>query len=362
MWFSPKDIHPKETIVLKDIHGYVLPHAGTKYTGEIISHTLRFKPSKYFTHVLIVYSSSHEQPNINNKYYHEYYVVWKSIDYFIRHRWNIRHPIVFIDYNVRFKNEADFAQLYKSLNITRTLCVISADFSHYLPMAQAIELENCAAHCVIHKSFDNKCSNVIDTRRAFDIMNMLIPKQWEYQWIGRTRSPGKKAVGYLSFLMRDEYKPIAYKINGYFITVYSDDMEAHECLGKWTNNIKWSIAKERAFLKEVIRKGNSTSRLTRGLHKRPIKYWTITYLFGDNRHFIRGWHGIKHNAFYLPNVLLEHTFNNGKWFDSDKDTVWPPTDRFQMKDTLDKLNIKSNISSSNKNITLYNSSIKTGIV
>ena len=46
MWFNKNDIVISKSITLDDIHGYVLPHAGTKHTGEIISHTLRFKPKK----------------------------------------------------------------------------------------------------------------------------------------------------------------------------------------------------------------------------------------------------------------------------------------------------------------------------
>ena len=43
MW---KDLKKCATIIVDDLHGYVLPHAGTKHTGDILSHTLRFKPKK----------------------------------------------------------------------------------------------------------------------------------------------------------------------------------------------------------------------------------------------------------------------------------------------------------------------------
>ena len=42
MWFREKDIKKHKQIGLKDLRGYVLPHAGTEHTGNIISHTLRF--------------------------------------------------------------------------------------------------------------------------------------------------------------------------------------------------------------------------------------------------------------------------------------------------------------------------------
>ena len=52
MWFNKNDITFKKKISLDDLHGYVLPHAGTKHTGNIISHTLRFKPKKDFSNQL----------------------------------------------------------------------------------------------------------------------------------------------------------------------------------------------------------------------------------------------------------------------------------------------------------------------
>ena len=44
-----------KSIVIDDLQGYILPHAGTRYTGNILSHTLRFKPSMYFTNIYILY-------------------------------------------------------------------------------------------------------------------------------------------------------------------------------------------------------------------------------------------------------------------------------------------------------------------
>jgi predicted class III extradiol MEMO1 family dioxygenase len=38
-WFDSKHIVLDNIIKLNNIHGYVLPHASTKYTGHIISHT-----------------------------------------------------------------------------------------------------------------------------------------------------------------------------------------------------------------------------------------------------------------------------------------------------------------------------------
>ena len=46
-WFHSKDLSSTidlPTVVVDDIYGYVLPHAGTQYTGDIIQHTLQFCP------------------------------------------------------------------------------------------------------------------------------------------------------------------------------------------------------------------------------------------------------------------------------------------------------------------------------
>ena len=101
MWFSEKDLKKCETIIVDDLHGYVLPHAGTKHTGDILSHTLRFKPKKMFTTVVILYYPANESPNIEDRYYHEYFVPWKTLGYAIPSFWNITRPIKFVGVNVR---------------------------------------------------------------------------------------------------------------------------------------------------------------------------------------------------------------------------------------------------------------------
>ena len=35
-------------LIKNNIKGYVLPHASTKYTGKILSHTMRFIPRNFF--------------------------------------------------------------------------------------------------------------------------------------------------------------------------------------------------------------------------------------------------------------------------------------------------------------------------
>ena len=79
MWFSEEDIVLHDTINVADLHGYVLPHAGTKYTGNIISHTLRFRPTRPIDTIIILYYPSGDTPDING-HFHEYYVPWKSLE------------------------------------------------------------------------------------------------------------------------------------------------------------------------------------------------------------------------------------------------------------------------------------------
>ena len=76
MWFSENDIikYNYEPILLDDLHGYVLPHAGTKYTGNILAHTLQFQPSKNVKNIVIIFLPSNEKENVtdenNKKYFH----------------------------------------------------------------------------------------------------------------------------------------------------------------------------------------------------------------------------------------------------------------------------------------------------
>ena len=66
-WFQSRHLKSAElsTIVVDDLQGYVLPHAGTEYTGDIISHTMRFRPSvnKKIKDVYIFYYPANEEPD-----------------------------------------------------------------------------------------------------------------------------------------------------------------------------------------------------------------------------------------------------------------------------------------------------------
>jgi len=337
MWFRPEDIKYKKPIELVDLKGYVLPHAGTKFTSNILSHTLRFKPPDEFLNkiknIFIIFSPAHDKPDVE-KEYHEYYTVRKVFDYVYKNFWNIKTKVNYIPIN-----------MHKNINIkpdfNHDLIIISADFSHFFSLQEAIHLENCAANSILQRYFNLPCSNIIDRKEQFKLLYKLIPKTWMLQWIGRMRSPGLKGVGYLSFLIRDtNYIPLP---DGIFVTVYDKNMIQKECLGEWFNQSnKFNIDKLYNKIKEVIYKGKTTARLTNGKYLNiPLHSYTITYLYKEStKEFIRGWHGIQHNAFFLPNVFLEHTFNDGHWINSH-DNIWPQQFTFNLDETLEKLDIKA---------------------
>ena len=360
MWFDKDDINISRSITIEDIHGYVLPHAGTKHTGHILSHTLRFKPKKNFSKVIILFYPSFPKPNVNGKYYHEYYVPWKTLDYVFKDHWNIKN-IQLVGYNLK-KISVNLSYL----NLDNTLIIVSADFSHYIPLDEAIEKENKAAHSLMFNNFTKSdYINVVDDVKSFkQLYHITKRKNWTLQWIGRTRSEGLNAVGYLSFLIRENANPKKDLPDGMFVTVYDKKMNTRECLGEWFDSSPWNTTVEKNLINKVIRKGRSPSRLyphlnENKLHKNkiiPLTNYTITYLYKDKKPFIRGWHGVQHEAFFLPDVFLENTYNNGKWIDS-YDKVWGIGNRFYMRETLNRLRQKANSNINGKNYNLFSSKV-----
>ena len=354
MWFHKNDLKFHQSVADKSIRGYVLPHAGTKYTGKIISHTLRFKPTYKFKKVVIIYYPVSDKPNVHNRYYHEYYVPMKSIKHFIDNKWNMK-KVSYVGINLRSDiNKLDITDITDTVDTTDSLIIVSADFSHFLPFKHAMELENKAAMSMMFKKYNKtEYTHIIDHIISFKFLNRIIPYEWYLQWIGRTRSPGKKGVGYLSFFIKEPI-PLM-KPDGIFVTCYDNTMVARECLGEWFTHHHWTKHTENNLIKKVIHLGTTTSRLTGISSDLPVTYYTVTYLYSDNKKFIRGYHGIKHNAFYLPNVMLEHTHSNGKWTDSN-DNEWLDG-KFMLHHTLDKLTQKAGKATSG-NYTLYRSEVR----
>jgi len=91
--------------------------------------------------------------------------------------------------------------------------------------------------------------------------------------------------------------------------------------------------------------GRTTSRLTGGTDLAvPLTNYTVTYLDEDRgrQAFIRGWHGILKTAFYLPEVFLEHTYENGDWIKpTDKEWLNVANMLFNLNETLTHLNLKA---------------------
>ena len=352
-WFNKEDINIKahnlihNSLSKNNIKGFVLPHAGTTFTGHILSHTLRFIPKNFFDSILILYYPANKEENImishKEKYFHEYYVLFKTLDYVSQHIWKYGKKKI-QGINVRDINKNIHYNTFPIIS-KKTLLIISADFSHFLPLKNAIKKENCAAHALMHRYFSKylECLNVVDIKNSFELMYKVIPPDWYLQWIGRTRSPGKQGVGYLSFLIKQPQKKFR-KPDGMFITAYDVNMQQRECLGEWfyKSNIYNKLI-ENNLLQKVINYAQKTSRLTngRGLDI-PVTHYTITYLYRDNEsNFIRGYHGIKGSAFYLPDVMLENTYNNGQWITPD-DQFWPKSNKFKMRQTLHKIREKAN--------------------
>jgi hypothetical protein len=363
MFFDKVDLSLQEPIIIDDLHGYVLPHAGTKYTGGIISDTLRFRPSKPFHKVLILYYPASDSPDIDNTYFHEYYVPWKSMEYIFQdpkikfEGYKLERKLSYKNYNTNISN-------LRRKNNTNTLIVVSADFSHHLPFKEAIELENKAAHMIMFNKLNDDYS-VIDDIKSFRLLYKLT--DCFAQWVGRTRSPGEKGVGYLSFLLRDTIID-TFKVDGIFVTIFSEDMVSHECLGEWFDKSRpLTFDIQSKLIEKVYLSGFNNSRLTNGSYKNAkLTYFTITYLYKElsSTQFIRGWHGVRHDAFYLPDVFLENTFENGAWI-TPNTREWVTTKKnvkFNMTETLKKLNSKAgnyNINTNtNNSYTLYKSKVK----
>jgi hypothetical protein len=369
-WFRASDILPYfnssayKIIPLHDLHGYVLPHAATQYTGRIIAHTLRFKPTKKFSQVYILfYPANHGD---TAKTAHEYEVPYKSCLAVFKNIWGIdTSSIKFIPYNIAdtYTSTSQLSQLTPA-EYKKSLVIVSADFSHFMDLQSAYKAENCAANTLVHNaSPPPKCIDVVDHRASFERLYSFLPNSESMrpvlQWVGRTRSPGMKGVGYLSFLLRDEHVvgggggalP-----DGMFVTCYDENMTARECLGKWFDtqtisgkktNIGWTKRAENELIDDVVKKGHESSRLTSGRESDkniPIRYCAITYLYRDTKtrpeDFIRGWHGLLTSAFYLPEVFLEHTFDNGEWID-ESDVLWPQDYDFKLDETFASLDEKA---------------------
>jgi hypothetical protein len=142
-------------------------------------------------------------------------------------------------------------------------------------------------------------------------------------------------------------------------------MISRECLGDLEG---WSEEREHNKVMEVLEKAQKTSRLTGGQGLEvPVKYYQVTYLFKlKTKKFIRGWHSILAEAFYLSDVFLENTFEDGRWIGDEQE--WTTSSHeFDLGDTFKKLhskriglsgysdNLEGNRNDLQKNYTLFTS-------
>jgi len=349
-WFNSSHLKVLPNIKVSDLHGYVLPHAGTRFTGPIISHTLRFKSTAGYKKAIIFYYPVSENEDIviedgNGKsyYYHEYYVPWQSCLYLLD------QDIEYIPFNARLNKipPIEFS--------SDVLIIISSDFSHFYPFHTGFQLENKAAHALMHKFLQLPCTKIIDNYKTYEILFDYIPENYYLKWLGHDRSD-TNVVGYMSFLLLSR-PSIKKPFDGLFVTVYDAQMNVHECLGSWDKNID-----EEKFIEHTVL-SSKTSRLTEGKNSgAPIKFITITYLYKElnkDLSFIRGWHSISaHGAFYLSDVLLEYSYPNGNWI-KETDIEWQTDGAFSLDDTFNSLKKKSNQFDSPCNLQLYYSEIRT---
>ena len=137
-WFKKDDILQYEfkPIVLENLHGYVLPHAGTAHTGHILAHTLRFRPKKEFNTILIIYLPAHKTPNVG-KEYHEYHVPSSALKLYYPDK-------EYIGFNVLTDNR----DMLNKIDLQNTLVVVSADFSHFLA-AQLQQVTSVVEHLAL---------------------------------------------------------------------------------------------------------------------------------------------------------------------------------------------------------------------
>jgi hypothetical protein len=156
-------------------------------------------------------------------------------------------------------------------------------------------------------------------------------------------------VGYLSFLLRETPNTFVRRPDGMFVTAIDAKAQHRECLGEWFGQQQgraWSDGAERDLIENVLVHARTTSRLTGGLDLAvPVTHYSVTYLYREpvGAEFIRGWHGVLTEAFYLPDVFLENTYENGDWIDFASDLEWKCTgsDRFNMEPTLANLQRKA---------------------
>ena len=354
-WVNYSYLTRLPTIEIEGLAGYVLPHAGTKHSGELMSNILRFQNPAWTSskvdplNVRIIYSrsiSSEDPLNCNETstqgIIHEFCVPKQSLVYLL--------PNFNINVNTSFSDP--------------DILVLSADFSHYEPFQIALKKESKAATAILFDKYDHPVMDVVDTKEVFkEAYNKWISKknkEYVWNWVGRSRSKGTHAVGYLGFLLLPRTPPKS--VHGFFITAYDSNFNHLECLGKFydskpvSSRPGTSVQDDVAELKTKVQLLAPKSRLHPDLKGSVASYMSCTYLTREPRHtvFIPGFHGIRTEAFYLSNVILEHYHASGtKILPTDTEYIRGLPSDFDLHEVSENLALKAHSTNSSTQPIYY---------
>lgn len=306
MWFDPAHLSRKPRIPTEGMCGISIPHAGTAHCGGCLSHALRFVPTKMPARLVLVYEPASATPDALDERpsevrvpakhaYHELIVPLRAILWL----WPETIAAKWLFVNARTQ----------TVRGRPSFMIVSCDWSHGLPLQQAVYLENRAVKSLLFGNLHSDAARTaIDSPRAFQ----QTPKGTHWEWIGRGFSKGTRPVGYMSLLLRKR-RPIQ-RAYGYFVTAYDDAYRARECLGEIGNP---STAALEALVERVVRLASRAApRLDHSLGAAPVRHLLVTELHHTHpgERFVRGLHSASAcGATYISNVFLEHVMQNGVW-------------------------------------------------
>ena len=320
MWFNRNDLMRRPRIPTDGMCGISIPHAGTAHCGAALSHALRFVPTKMPSEVTLVYEPATDAPDaveerppevhVPTKHaYHEVIVPLRAMLWL----WPEMTVAKWSFVNARARKSRGAAHRH-------SFTIVSCDWSHKLPLQQAVYLENRAVKSLLFDNLHSDAARVaIDSPGAFQ--QTPVGAHWE--WIGRSFSSGANPVGFMSLILRKR-RPVQ-RAYGYFVTAYDDAYRARECLGEMGNP---SVATLRELTQRVIRLASQQApRLDRSLEASPVRHVLVTELHhtSPGERFVRGLHSASAcGATYISTVFLEHVMENGTWI-APTQTRWTGT-------------------------------------
>ena len=340
-WFRAAHLKPHARIVVDDMVGLCLPHAGTLHCGSVLSHALRFAPSRPPARFVLLYVPAQSVPDADAEApawvpaehrHHEVVVplravlhLWPELAEAGKARWHFH----------------DASSTKRAPSPRGAFVVVSCDGSHHMSFVEARRLEDAAAAAVGHGSFEAVDRRALDALAAFRIGT---PNGHSWQWVGRSRSRGERGVGYLAFLLRRLPRTFQ-RVRGVFVTAYGPDFHTRECLGEFGEVTAATVT---ALAQRVRRRASGAHpRLapSRGALPSARVRLTVALLTPSRRGvFVRGWHAIRAcGATFLSVVFLEHTDESGAWIGA-RAASWPPRAQgvpFDLAPTFQRLRNKS---------------------